>query len=878
MKATILLVCIIFSGTFVVAQNCNRILSDADLSAKNGQYHDAILKYQAAKNCDPSLNKTVDKKIIEVFDKIEGLKVQAEQALKAAEIIKGKDSIILVQNFISENSNWFETINDSDKPKLVSHVLKLNNKNEFGNLDTLSLGFDLGYWAKYYDSVSIKGFRKLNLLGLILPYNDLVSDQTSEYGGFSMFGFNLLDFDLINVWEMANLSTKLLKSVKMPLANKFIEQMMDSINIHKNFLERNFLFPDQVCPLPNKMLFDFPSTDKKYFLWGYTCTDDFRKSFIRLRSISLNDFSFSKDTTIELQDNGRFEKYLKATGNYSEYISTSVTYSMKKNRVDYETEEFSDPTKISLVSKGNNFIKDLSKYSGFYLSPDGKYASLFNSTGSFINKETQLELYDVSNNVTIPLPNSGNVVASTFSSDSKRITYLDKNSASIIMFDLYAKHFETLNLKNVGLPEIKNIDFTGNDDFLAAQSEDSIYLFSISSNRIIKSYFNKFVKNISVSPNDKYVLITYSVNFSIDKKQYTAYVSLLMGMDFKVIYKLYSDSKELFFSQDEKYIYGYNDLNISKWDIEDLEENKYKSIVRNPEELKSFSDKTKLWYFIPFDENMQSKEADLVQSNAYTLKDLADLVDDTLLSKIYYLESQQLFAKLISGDADHIRKERIPFYYDWVNWIDKKLGKKNYSEQLKKEKIAVGLFDKMLQTRDTIYPEVYNRAGNAYLLLHGIYDSINNFGKDNEDVLRKEIWLREKCKKIDSANSDNNDKLAEAYSNLAMNFILKYAMDTLKYKSQLDSVSFYCNKGLSVCRDLTDTILVNYTEITGDFVQRKMYKAKIVYDKIIHMVDSDKRKDIIEIMDKEFISEWDKLNRLGLNLNKEKLLKELHEN
>src|ERR1700733_2272100 len=76
---TIMLITIICVCTFqLIAQSkCDDIVALADDAAKKGQYQDAILKYNAAKTCDPTLAKKVDEKIMLVFAEIAKLQKKA---------------------------------------------------------------------------------------------------------------------------------------------------------------------------------------------------------------------------------------------------------------------------------------------------------------------------------------------------------------------------------------------------------------------------------------------------------------------------------------------------------------------------------------------------------------------------------------------------------------------------------------------------------------------------------------------------------------------------------------------------------------------------------------------------------------------------------
>src|SRR6202041_1887725 len=173
-----------------------------------------------------------------------------------------------------------------------------------------------------------------------------------------------------------------------------------------------------------------------------------------------------------------------------------------------------------------------------------------------------------------------------------------------------------------------------------------------------------------------------------------------------------------------------------------------------------------------------------IETGAAYFKSLADNVltdknakadKDTLLAKLYYSQAQSLYGRLAAGDVDNIRLERVPFSYDWLNWIDNKLGRRNFQEQYFREKAAVDIFDQLVQSPDSVYPEQLYKAAYGNRLLGGILDSMGIYNTANIAVLKKEIGLRERVTAIDLYNEANWKYLYGNYQKLS------YLYDTVAW-------------------------------------------------------------------------------------------------
>ncbi len=84
-KYYILFLLLFFCDTAFGQTSCQQMYTDAVEDFERQDFRSAILKLNAAKSCDPAMTKRCDQKILEVFDRIEALRVNAEKARQEAE-------------------------------------------------------------------------------------------------------------------------------------------------------------------------------------------------------------------------------------------------------------------------------------------------------------------------------------------------------------------------------------------------------------------------------------------------------------------------------------------------------------------------------------------------------------------------------------------------------------------------------------------------------------------------------------------------------------------------------------------------------------------------------------------------------------------------
>ena len=224
---------------------------------------------------------------------------------------------------------------------------------------------------------------------------------------------------------------------------------------------------------------------------------------------------------------------------------------------------------------------------------------------------------------------------------------------------------------------------------------------------------------------------------------------------------------------------------------------------------------------------------------------------DVLLRRLYYRESEHLFDRLAAGYAKNILAQRVPFFLDWYNWIEQRLGSKDFNSQFYRQKAGTELFDKMVNSTDSIYPQVLYYAANSHMIFGRLYDSLHYNNQDFLETVAAEIALRQRVLLKDPDDTTNNIYLGNAYikfssvcdsignnfsdysqrlslfrmaeeylsnrrqqfhdtlidrkvayanalSYLASNFIYAYVSGQSEYKTGLDSASYYANMGLQI--------------------------------------------------------------------------------
>lgn len=104
------------------------IMRDAEKAAKARDFRNAILRYNAAKRCNPAESAEIDRRVIEVFDEIEQLRKQAESAQRAAE--REKQSAQQEARKARAAEARAETLRDQAEQAIDKMTLALNKADE----------------------------------------------------------------------------------------------------------------------------------------------------------------------------------------------------------------------------------------------------------------------------------------------------------------------------------------------------------------------------------------------------------------------------------------------------------------------------------------------------------------------------------------------------------------------------------------------------------------------------------------------------------------------------------------------------------------------------------------------------------------------------
>jgi hypothetical protein len=133
----------------------------------------------------------------------------------------------------------------------------------------------------------------------------------------------------------------------------------------------------------------------------------------------------------------------------------------------------------------------------------------------------------------------------------------------------------------------------------------------------------------------------------------------------------------------------------------------------------------------------------------------SDKKSDLILRNLYYLQSQLLFDRLKIGEAQNLLEDRVPFSYDWSNYIRRELGDRDFYDQISTQQAAVEIFDKLIKSPDGNYPMLLYYAANGNMFLNNMYDSLKAFNLNFLPQIKKEIGIRGRVLAMDPDNADN---------------------------------------------------------------------------------------------------------------------------
>lgn len=743
----------------------DRLIKEAETFFKQSEYRKALYKYNSAKTCSPSHRKEVDEKINQLFEKIENERIKAvanekeikskHQELLAAKererimqerqkALELRDSIHFAENFIKKNKNLVDTIlSAAERKQFFHHIESLRLQGQQSTVPALASSLLLMHKAGDESDI----FNELYEDGLKITGNkDLFKTRSTA---ISHSGY--IAYDSYYYWALEKITQakNLLPAGSNSIYQTKIQWVADSLQSRRKRLEQNYWIADTVIDLYEKdNLFTFPCSDNQNFVWGYSTSsfDDYKKKNLKFLNLPVKDFSFTTDSLVPLAPEGRFYNVLASDADYRYMIVKEVVYSLKKNFVEFDKKSDASPAVIKLISKNGKVVSDFSSYStgAYFFSPDASFVATWKPTQ---NNSFELILYHIITQGFWKLPHAISSNTMSFSSDSKTMVYYNDSTKHFYFLDLTGKKPEITASFSPGITGIENIDFTGQSAFLKINTPDKILLFNLAQKKVVFNFQNDFVKNIVVAPGKKDMLIICNRKGSTTN----GFLTYRVDMELNIKDKLYSDCENYFYTPDEKYIVAYDQWNIMRWSTDRTRpvKNEFRACLGFTELLGKGA--------VPFNYFQTINDAVRIEKGARKLYDLGiDKNTDSVLANLYLRQSQLLFDRLKISDAQNLLKERIPFFYDWSNYIRKALGNRDFYEQFTAQQVAVETFDRLVNSPDSIYPQLLYYAANGNMLLGNLYDSLQSRNLNYFDLLKKEISLREKVFAKDPENDDNN--------------------------------------------------------------------------------------------------------------------------
>jgi len=738
-----------------VCPEYDRLIHEAETFSRVSAYQKALYKYNSAKTCSPSRRAEVDSMINRLFVKIENEKKRATAAeasirkiydrMQAAtsranemEIEKNNaDSSRIADRFKSENSLWIKRMPPAAADSLLGYVVGLSRMKKLAEMDTLATFFRILSDIKDYDSVYLEHARENETA---VKWTKLPEKRT---GAVKYYGLRGLDAVFYSGCEKTGQAGDLLPVFTSEKFRPLLSNVKKSMEAHRAIAVRGYWMPDTLIGLPGDPLFARHCADNKNFTWAYSDYDDYKKLQVRFLNLSLTDFRLTTDSLEELSDTGRFYTALSAAGNYRYLIARGIDYRLKKNKGEYKKIEYAVPSVKSLMDNRGNILVDFSKdsLSDYFFSPDAGYLATWKGGH-------QLFLFNLKEQKVISLPDAVPAPTVSISSDSRAIAYYNSITKLIYIADMQGHILDQIPSWHSGIFNIDNIDFTGGDDFLKINNKDSICLFDMKNRRTMMRFNKAFVDEIVVSPNKTDILVTCNTESESSGTTYKGYLAILTDAGLNIRAKLYSGCQNFFYTPGGDYIIGYGQSAVMRWATGNLSKAGPFQTCLSLDELIKYD-------CFPFARFAAIDDADQIERGARKFKDRAAEVTDPIVKALYYRQSRALFDRLAYGNAKNIRKERVPFFYDWYNWIDNRLGNRNFRDQFIRQQAAVQIFDDLVYSPDSVYPNQLYYAANGNMFLGNLYDSLGAYNNSFIDQIIKEVSIRQRVFNKDPDNVDN---------------------------------------------------------------------------------------------------------------------------
>ena len=864
----------------------SRLMTEADQFAAHKDYRKALNKYNSAKTCSPAQRSKVDEKINQLFEKIQAESKRAQMSEvkirslydslnemivgkhKAEEEKKKNDSANIASLFSLENKDWLTKLPEHVQKQLLTDIIRLKETGRHSVRDSLASAFKqlvlANDWTKAYSDCA--GRNEQNPVKLV--------GQNAGY--IQLYGSRLMeDYYYLATVRLENASNLLPTSER----SAYIAQISTAEKSLKNVrlaATRGYYLPDKVIGLPAELWLYDRCANNQDFVMAYLDRRDYNKLQVHYVNYSLPNFVETVDSSEVLADSGKLSRLLAASADFKNTVGRALSYTLKKNRAEIKDTFYVVPNAMNLFDSAGNIITQFGQDIGttYYFSPDGTLVVTWKD-------QKQLVLYNINLQKPVPLTDNTDVRAMSISTDSRTIAYYNPDTRTIYFSGTDGRQLFRIPLAQLGLTDLDDIEFTGSDQFLRINAVDSILLLHIPERKILLSFSSQPVQDIVVSPNGKDILlncnVTYVTSSSNTNNSKTNYenLALIVDQNLYIKGKLLGDVQHLFFTPDGRYVIGYNNKTLVRWTVD--------SSIYVPMINQSFISTEELIdnNYLPYLRYDSINNANQIETGAYNLFNLAGSQTDTLLQGLYYRQSENLFDRLAFGNAKNILAQRIPFYYDWYNWIEQRLGNKNFNAQFSRQQAGVELFDKMVNSPDSVYPQQLFYAANSHRIFGRLYDSLRYYNPTYLALIREEIALRQRVLLKDPDNTYNNDYLNEAYlkfssvcnimgdtltankqysdrlalfrmeedylsnrqrlfydtlserktayanalAHLATSFIYVYASRSNEYKTALDSAYYYADKGLRMTSHENDAASLLMAEAFAYLLKDELEKA-----------------------------------------------------
>jgi hypothetical protein len=860
----------------------SRLMHQADsfANAKKKDYRMSLNKYNSAKTFYPPERAKVDEKVNQLFNKINSMYVKLDSDIrnehKIERLEKEKDSINKAIDDAMVRAA-FEKLADST----IGDTVIRDPQNKNGPIINTKLNDkNLPKWLQVQLAEDFKELKEDKPVrdSLIAAMKQLAiaNHWTEEYKKWAdrndpnpitlikenpyivFYGSRLLeDYYQAAAFRLENASDLIPLSCSYYAAQ--ISASKNALNELRNAATSGYYVPDKIIGFPSKMLYDTITkvwsydrcANNKDFVVTYMDYPDY-KLYMHYVNYSLPNLVATVDSSVRLAIKGTEYRVLAASANFKYVVGRALNFTLKNNRVEVKDTSYAVPNEMALFDNTGKIVTrfDPNLSTTYYFSPDGNLVVTWND-------KNQLLLYNIGLRKSVSLTDNTYVPAMSISTDSRTIAYYNSETRTIYFSSTDGQPLFRISLKQLQLTDLDDIEFTGNDHFLRLNAPDSIFLLDISERKVILSFKSQRVQDIIVSPNGKDILLNCNISYKTanNKSSVDNYenLALLVDKNLNLKGKLLGNVQHLFFTPDGRYAIGYDSTTLARWNLDTAAH--VSAVAQSCLSTEELIERD----YVPYSRYASMNDAMQIENGARLFIDLAGSERDPLVQKLYYHEAENLFERLAAGYAKNIRPQRVPFFLEWYNWIEQSLGSKDFNSQFYRQKVGNEIFDKMVNSPDSVYPQLLSYAAGGDKSSETLHESLHYYNHDFLYLIRGEIGLRQSILLKDPDDTVNTGYLGEAYSkfndvcntigdslfgtkqysdrltlfrmeeeylsnrhrqfydtltkrkvayanalsHVASSFLYVYASTSREYNTALDSASYYANKGLQIAPDTT---------------------------------------------------------------------------